>query len=148
MATVGNVMQQGSPGASGEPAPLLEIKGLSKQFPGVLALDAVDFDLRAGEVHVLFGENGAGKSTLIQIVAGALQPTAGTLRLRGIALALQSVHQARMLGISAVFQEFSLVPTLSVEENIFLGAEITSGGLLNKRAQHRRAKEILTQLGF
>ncbi len=148
MAAIGSVEQQGSPGISGEPALLLKILGLSKRFPGVLALDAVDFDLRAGEVHVLFGENGAGKSTLIQIVAGALEPTAGTLCLRDAALILQSVHQARMLGISAVFQEFSLVPTLSVEENIFLGAELTTRGLLNKRALHRRAQEILTKLGF
>jgi ribose transport system ATP-binding protein len=148
MTAVGTAVPQGSSETSGEPPPLLAVAEVSKQFPGVLALDRVDFDLRPGEVHVLFGENGAGKSTLIQIVAGALQPTGGTLQFRGKAAILQSVHEARMLGISAVFQEFSLVPTLSVEENIFLGAELTSRGLLNKRVLHRQAKQILTELGF
>src|SRR4051812_30659312 len=148
MAAISSAERQGSPRHPGEPVRLLTMTGISKQFPGVLALDNVDFDLRPGEVHVLFGENGAGKSTLIQVVAGALLPTAGALHFRGQARTLQSVHEARMLGISAVFQEFSLVPTLSVEENIFLGAERTQRGLLNKRAQHRCAREILTELGF
>jgi ribose transport system ATP-binding protein len=127
---------------------LLEITALSIQFPGVLALDSVDFDLLRGEVHVLFGENGAGKSTLIQTIAGVHQPSQGTLRFRGRKLALDSVHHARTLGISAVFQEFSLVPTLSVEDNIFLGAEPTYRGFLDKRDVRRRAKAILTRLGF
>src|SRR5215472_9859305 len=148
MATVGNVMQQGSPGAPGEPAPLLEIKGLSKHFPGVVALDAVDFDLRAGEVHVLFGENGAGKSTLVQTLAAVHRPTSGAIYVRGTRIEIESVLQARLLGISAVFQEFSLVPTLTVEENIFLGAEVTQRGLLSKRELHRRAQAIIDQLDF
>jgi ribose transport system ATP-binding protein len=131
-----------------QPAPLLQAQAVSKQFPGVLALDAVDFELRAGEVHVLFGENGAGKSTLIQILAGVHHPTTGSLRFRGQEVALKSVHHARTLGISAVFQEFSLVPTLTVEENLFLGAELTNQGLLDKSALHRRADDILKQLGF
>ena len=108
------------------PTPILQAQAVSKQFPGVLALDQVDFELRAGEVHVLFGENGAGKSTLIQMLAGVHVPTAGSLRFRGEPLDLQGVHHARTLGISAVFQEFSLVPTLTVEENLFLGAELTT----------------------
>jgi ribose transport system ATP-binding protein len=130
------------------PTPILEGRAVSKQFPGVLALDRVDFELRGGEVHVLFGENGAGKSTLIQILAGVHQPTEGSLFFRGNQLDLQGVHHARSLGISAVFQEFSLVPTLTVEENLFLGAEATQYGLLDKAALHRRAKEIVNQLGF
>jgi ribose transport system ATP-binding protein len=144
------VMQSGGPGAldAAGPAPLLAVEGLSKHFPGVVALDAVDFDVRPGEVHVLFGENGAGKSTLIQTLAGVHQPTAGTIRCRGEAIALESVHHARQLGISAVFQEFSLVPQLSVEDNLFLGAEIVAHGLINKRALRRRAQEILDRLGF
>jgi ribose transport system ATP-binding protein len=91
-----------------EPAPILEAKAVSKQFPGVLALDKVDFEVRSGEVHVLFGENGAGKSTLIQILAGVHRPTDGSISFRGGAVELQGVHHARTLGISAVFQEFSL----------------------------------------
>jgi ribose transport system ATP-binding protein len=130
------------------PAPLLAVLGLSKHFPGVVALDAVDFDLRPGEVHVVFGENGAGKSTLIQTLAGVHRPTAGAILCRGRPVELQSVHHARQLGISAVFQEFSLVPQLTVEENLFLGAEILAHGLLNKRALRRRAQEILDRLGF
>jgi ribose transport system ATP-binding protein len=129
-------------------APLLQTIGVSKQYPGVLALDRVDFDLRPGEVHIVFGENGAGKSTLISILAGVQPATAGEVRFRGQPINLESVHQARALGISAVFQEFSLVPQMTVEENLFLGAEITRGGLLDKRALHRRAEEIIARLGF
>src|ERR1700688_3892168 len=110
-------------------APLLATAGVSKTYPGVLALDRVDFDLRAGEVHILFGENGAGKSTLISILAGVQTPSAGEVRFRGERIAIESVHQARSLGISAVFQEFSLVPQMTVEENLFLGDEITRAGI-------------------
>src|SRR6185295_9199254 len=102
---------------------LLSTLRLSKHYPGVQALDCVDFDLLAGEVHVLFGENGAGKSTLISILAGAVQPSAGELRIKGEPAHLSSVRDARAKGISAVFQEFSLVPTLSVAENLCLGEE-------------------------
>ncbi|HUL08120.1 MAG TPA: sugar ABC transporter ATP-binding protein [Candidatus Acidoferrum sp.] len=127
---------------------LLRLEKISKHFPGVVALDGVDFELRPGEVHVLFGENGAGKSTLISLVAGVYRPTAGRIEFRGETIDVASVHQARQRGISAVFQEFSLVPQLTVEENLFLGAELTDSRLLNKRAMHARAREILDRLGF
>jgi ribose transport system ATP-binding protein len=136
-----------APSAAGS-VPLLRASALRKEFPGVVALDAVDFDLLPGEVHVLFGENGAGKSTLIQTLAGVHRPTAGSIDVRGQRVELLSVHHARSLGISAVFQEFSLVPQLTVEENMFLGAEIVRRGLLDKRALHHRAGEILDRLGF
>ncbi len=129
-------------------SPVLRCRGVTKRFPGVLALDRVDFDLMPGEVHILFGENGAGKSTLISIIAGALKPTDGTIEFRGRPLELASVHHARSLGISAVFQEFSLVPQLTVEENLFLGAEPVRHGLLDKKQVRRRAREILDRLGF
>lgn len=138
--------RDGPPGVEGPP--LLELESITKRFPGVLALDEVHFDLRAGEVHVLFGENGAGKSTLISIVVGALRPESGTINFRGRAIDLHSVHHARSLGIGAVFQEFSLVPQLTVEQNLFLGAEMSSGGLLNKRELRTRAEEILDRLAF
>jgi ribose transport system ATP-binding protein len=139
---------QGREPSQGEVALLLRLEKITRHFPGVLALDRVDFDLRPGEVHVLFGENGAGKSTLISIVAGALRPSSGRMYFRGEPLDLPSVHHARSRGISAVFQEFSLVPQLTVEENLFLGAEATTGGLLNKRELRRAAEEILARLGF
>src|ERR1700730_10770440 len=110
------------------PTPILQAQSVSKQFPGVLALDEVDFELRAGEVHVLFGENGAGKSTLIQILAGVHASTEGSIRFRGQPITLQGVHHARTLGISAVFQEFSLIRTLTIEENLFLGAQLRNDG--------------------
>ncbi|MCG8689943.1 MAG: sugar ABC transporter ATP-binding protein, partial [Minwuiales bacterium] len=135
-------------GSADSAPPLLRLDGITKRFPGVLALDAVDFDLRAGEVHVLFGENGAGKSTMITTIAGAHRPDGGHIYFRGAPTELHSVHHARSLGISAVFQEFSLVPSLTVEQNLFLGEEITRGGFLDKRALHRRAEEILAELGF
>jgi ribose transport system ATP-binding protein len=127
---------------------LLEMIGICKRFPGVLALDDVDFDLRAGEVHVLFGENGAGKSTLINIIAGAFAPDAGEFRFRGRALTRLKPHAARMMGISPVFQEFSLVPELTVEENLFLGREIGAGGFLNHAAMQAKARAIIGELGF
>ncbi len=141
-----DVQDSGSPFV-GDP-PLLKLERITKRYPGVLALDQVDFDLRPGEVHVLFGENGAGKSTIISIIAGALRPDAGRIEFRGRQIALASVHHARSLGISAVFQEFSLVPQLTVEQNLFLGAEETSWGRLNKSALHENAAEILKRLGF
>ena len=128
--------------------PLLETRGLEKSFPGVKALDRVDFDLRAGEVHVLFGENGAGKSTLISMLAGALQPDGGRILVRGEEMHLHSVHEARDLGISAVFQEFSLIPQLTVLENLFLGAEPKTGVFLDNREARRRGREILDRLEF
>ncbi len=126
----------------------MDLKGITKSFSGALALDKVDFSLFAGEVHVLFGENGAGKSTLISIIAGALRPDEGRFKFRGEPMEIFSVHHARTLGISTVFQEFSLVPQLTVEENLFLGAECTNYGVLNKSVLRRRARQLLDQLGF
>jgi len=127
---------------------LLQLEAVSKQFPGVLALNEVDFELRAGEVHVLFGENGAGKSTMASIIAGVYRPTAGQILFKGQKQVLHSVHDARLLGISAVFQEFSLVPQLTVSQNLSLGEEATRYGFLDKRTMRRQANEILQQLGF
>jgi ribose transport system ATP-binding protein len=136
------------PGTSTDAA-WLETEGLTKRYPGVLALDAVDFSLRRGEVHVLFGENGAGKSTLISILAGAQRATAGQVRFAGRPIALDSVRDARRLGVSAVFQEFSLVPTLTVAQNMFLGHEPRRGGVILDRVRMRAgAREALRQLDF
>ena len=128
--------------------PLLELAGVCKRFPGVLALDHVSFSLKPGEVHVLFGENGAGKSTMISMIAGVCEPSEGEIRFKGKPVQLHSVHHARSLGISAVFQEFSLVGPLTVAQNLFLGEEQTRRGFLNRKALHEEAARILGQLGF
>ena len=138
----------GADACRAESPSVLELRAVSKQFPGVLALNDVSFSLGPGETHVLFGENGAGKSTLIAIIAGVYQPTGGEIFFKGEAVRLHSVHHARNLGISAVFQEFSLVEQLTVEQNLFLGAEQTSHGLLDRQALHAEAERILKQLGF
>ena len=130
------------------PAPLLSVRALTKNYQSVRALDAVDFDLRAGEVHVLFGENGAGKSTLISILSGANRPTSGHIEMNGEEIALASVHDARRRGISAVFQEFSLIPQMTVEENLFLGAEHTRRIFLDKVSMRCEALRLLEELGF
>ncbi len=128
--------------------PILQTTALTKDYPGVRALDGVDFDLRRGEVHVLFGENGAGKSTLISLLSGAQHPSAGKILFDGRAVQLASVQDARALGISAVFQEFSLIPTLTVAENLFLGDEPRRFGFLRKREMRRGAIALLSDLEF
>ena len=127
---------------------LLRLSSIGKRFPGVQALSDVDFDLQSGEVHVLFGENGAGKSTLINIIAGTFAPDDGTMTLRGQPIRLNSPHHARQMGINAVFQEFSLVPTLSVQDNLYLGREPKHAGILDKAAIARGTKETLDLLEF
>jgi ribose transport system ATP-binding protein len=127
---------------------LLELTNISKRFPGVIALDGVDFDVRRGEVHVLFGENGAGKSTLINIIAGTYPPDTGAFRYQGREITYLTPHGARVIGISPVFQEFSLVPELTVEQNLFLGRELTAGGFLNRPAMRARARAIVRELNF
>ena len=134
--------------ASAGPPALLELSGISKRFPGALALDGVDFDLRPGEVHALFGENGAGKSTLINIVAGIFPPDSGEVRYRGERVSEFSPHRARAAGISPVFQEFSLVPDLTVEDNLFLGRERSRFGVLDRLSMRAEAKAIISELGF
>jgi ribose transport system ATP-binding protein len=111
-----------------------------------VALDHVDFVLEAGEVHVLFGENGAGKSTLISILAGATAPTSGSIEIGGEPVTVFSVRNARKLGVSAVFQEFSLVPSQTVLENLVLGEEPASAGFLRRSEGRRRAKALFAAL--
>jgi ABC-type sugar transport system ATPase subunit len=129
--------------------PILSLTGISKQFPGVRALDGVDFDLCAGEVHALMGENGAGKSTLINIISGLLHPTSGQIFLAGQEVAFANALQAQKAGVSTITQEFNLVPQLTVAENIFLGREPTGPiGLLDWHKIKRRASGVLDELGL
>jgi len=128
--------------------PLVEMKNISKQFPGVKALDGVDFTLMPGEVHVLFGENGAGKSTLISILSGVYQPSEGTVEISGKRVDFRSVHDATDAGIGTVFQEFSLVPTLTVFENVYLGNELKRGLFIDRSAMAKGAQKLFEDLGF
>lgn len=127
---------------------LLTARGITKTFSGVRALDDVRFDLRAGEVHVLFGENGAGKSTLIKVLTGSYLADQGEILVGGRQTAYRNPVEARQLGISAVYQEFSLVPQLTVLENLFLGSEPARFGLLDREAMIRRAEKSLRELDF
>ena len=125
---------------------LLAVRGVSKSFPGVRALDGVDFDLTGGEIHALVGENGAGKSTFIKVLAGAVVPDAGEVRIDGVPLALGDPRAVRRQGIEIVYQELTLVPELSAVENIFLGRE-KGGPFLARRVMRRTAEELLEKLG-
>jgi len=150
MTTVDRVQSDPSRAATAvrDVRPLLELTGISKRFPGVIALDRVDFDLRQGEVHVLFGENGAGKSTLINIIAGTYPPDEGAFAYQGETVSRLTPHAARLLGISPVFQEFSLVPDLTVEQNLFLGRELSRSGVLDRAGMKSKALEVIRLLGF
>jgi ribose transport system ATP-binding protein len=127
--------------------PVLAGKGIIKKYPGVVALDNVDFDVRAGEVHGLIGENGAGKSTLMHILAGALRPTAGEILLDGKPIEFANTSDALQHRISIVYQELNLIPDLTVAENIFLGREkLSSLGLIDSRAQNQHCRKLLAPL--
>jgi ribose transport system ATP-binding protein len=126
---------------------LLEMQSIVKTFPGVRALDGVDLDVRAGEVHCLLGQNGAGKSTLIKVLAGAHRPDEGEIRWEGEAVTLSTPNAAIDRGISTIYQELDLVPGLTVAENIFLGHELSRGGLSRRTETRRLTRELLARLG-
>jgi ribose transport system ATP-binding protein len=129
-------------------APILRMRGITKSFSRVRVLDEVDFELRAAEVHALLGGNGAGKSTLMKILEGVHQPDTGTIELNGEEIRMSSPQDARAHGIAMIFQDFSLVPSLSVAANIFLGAEPRNGGFLSDREMLERAREQLRELNL
>ena len=122
-------------GRDGGAAELLRARGVSKRFAGVTALDGVDFDLRAGEVHALVGENGAGKSTLMKILSGVHTDYDGEVRIGGEPVRFASVRDAERAGVAIIHQELNLVPELGVAANIFLGREpLIAGLILDRRA--------------
>ena len=127
--------------------PLLEMRGIVKSFPGVRALDGVDLQIRAGEVHCLLGQNGAGKSTLIKVMAGAHQVDAGVVLWEGQPVQLASPVAALRQGIATIYQELDLVDWLTVGENIFLGHELARAGFSQRTATLRRSRELLDRLG-
>src|SRR5712692_8905129 len=128
--------------------PLLEMKGITKSFPGVKALDGVSLDLNKGEIHALVGENGAGKSTLIKILAGVYPHPeyGGEITLDGSARQFANVRDAENAGIAVIYQELSLVKDLSVAENIFLGREPRRFGVINWEKLYSRAQKLLNDL--
>lgn len=127
---------------------LLELRNITKRFPGVLALDKVELKVRPGEVHVIMGENGAGKSTLMKIVDGIYHPDEGEMRLYGAKTVIQSPMDAMKNGIAMIHQELNTVLDMTVAENIFLGREIGRGILYDKKTMRREAQNALQQLGL
>ncbi len=128
--------------------PLLRVSGVGKRFPGVVALSDVDLELAGGEVLALLGENGAGKSTLLKILSGAQRPDSGTITLEGEPQSFAQPHEAQRKGIVTIYQEFTLIPTLSVAENIMIGREAGRAGFVNWPATFRAAREALDRLGL
>ena len=126
--------------------PILEMKRISKDFPGVKALSKVDFRLFPGEVHAVMGQNGAGKSTLVKVLTGVHQPDSGEILLGTKAIHPTSPLEAQKLGISTVYQEINLCPNLSVAENIFIGRQPRRAGLVDWRTMNRRAEEVMAGL--
>jgi ABC-type sugar transport system ATPase subunit len=129
-------------------APALEVRGLSKHFPGVLALDQATLTVKRGEIHAVIGQNGAGKSTMINIVAGMLKPDAGEILLAGAPVEIGSTRRAIELGIATVYQELSLLPNLSVAQNIALGREPRRHGLLDVAALRVMSDAALARIGL
>src|SRR4051794_36571715 len=129
-----------------ESAPLLEVRGITKQYPGVKALKGVDFDVRAGEVHCLLGPNGAGKSTLIKCVSGVVAPTEGEIRVDGEVLPVGEPSESMSRGVGTIYQELDLVEDLRVWESIFLGHEPRKLGLLDRARMRTETTALLERL--
>jgi general nucleoside transport system ATP-binding protein len=127
---------------------ILELRGIRKEFPGVLANDDVDLEIRRGEVHALLGENGAGKSTLMNILYGLYRADAGEILLHGKPVSFGSARDAIQAGIGMVHQHFMLIPVMTVAENIVLGVEPRDRFLLDERAAERRVKELSERFGL
>jgi len=148
---VTNTLEPGRAGtARPGTTPLLQVRAAVKDYPGQRALDHMDFDLMAGEVHALLGENGAGKSTLIKAVAGALPLTSGSVLVDGVEVDVRNPQKAQALGVSVVHQHGNLVPDLSVMENVLMvqGLGRRAGVLVDWRAARRRVRELLDRVGL
>ncbi|KAB2867280.1 MAG: sugar ABC transporter ATP-binding protein, partial [Anaerolineae bacterium] len=129
--------------STNEQPALLEVRGLTKTFTATPALSEVDFTLYPGEVHAVLGENGAGKSTLIKVITGVYKRDAGTIRLNGKLIEPRSPGHAQELGISAVYQEINLIPTLSVAENLYVGRQPRFLGMVSMQLMNKKARKLL-----
>ncbi|MCF8068997.1 MAG: sugar ABC transporter ATP-binding protein [Desulfobacterales bacterium] len=127
---------------------ILSLNNITKTFPGVVALDDVQFELRKGEVHTLIGENGAGKSTLIKIISGAHQATSGEIIFDNEKILIKDPHHAKRLGIYTIYQEVMYIPDLSIAENMFLGSEILKNGLISHRNQIKETRKLFEKFGY
>ncbi|MEM9111890.1 MAG: ATP-binding cassette domain-containing protein, partial [Planctomycetota bacterium] len=127
---------------------LLQANGISKAYPGVIALDQVSMQLSAGEVLAIIGENGAGKSTLMKSLAGLVTPDTGEIRIDGRPVKLSSVQHAMGKGIALIHQELNLADNLDIAQNIYLGREPRRFGLIDRKAMNRGAKEVLDEIGL
>ncbi|MDP2016041.1 sugar ABC transporter ATP-binding protein [Hydrogenophaga sp.] len=139
---------EGTP-VSGASLPVLELRGITKRFPGVLALDQVSLQLFPGEVHMLMGENGAGKSTLMKVLCGAYTADEGEILSEGQPVAVRNAADARALGVAVIFQEYSLVPHLNIAQNIYLGREpLNRLGLIDRVRMHADARAVMARLNL
>src|SRR5512136_2822574 len=127
---------------------IIQMSNISKSFPGVAALDSVDFSLRKGEIHALMGENGAGKSTLIKVLTGVEHPDKGTIELEGKLVQVRSPQHSQELGISTVYQEVNLCTNISVAENILLGHEPHRLGSIHWKKMNQLASQAMKRLGI
>ncbi|GAA5145576.1 sugar ABC transporter ATP-binding protein [Nocardioides marinquilinus] len=138
---------EGAPSSAGSDDALLHMRGIVKQFAAVRALDGVDLDVRAGEVHCLLGQNGAGKSTMIKVLSASYQPDEGTVRWDGEEVRFSTPQAAIKAGISTIYQELDLVPGLTVAENIYLGHEVSTAGFSRRGDTNQRTRDLLARLG-
>ena len=136
-----------NPAEQSNSSPLLEMRGIEKSFPGVKALSGVDLTVHRGEVLALLGENGAGKSTLMKVLGGAHQPDRGTILIDGHETTYATPHDSQQAGVSIIYQEFNLIPALTVRENLFLGRETTSRGFLRRREERQQAQALFERMG-
>lgn len=126
---------------------ILKVHEICRYYPGVKALDGISFEIKRGEIHAICGENGAGKSTFIKILTGANEPSSGTIEFEGTEYKRLTPKQSMEMGINVIYQEFSLIPFLSVAENIFYGREIKSHGVRDIKAMNKKAQELCSEMG-
>src|SRR5215217_4467024 len=128
--------------------PVVRFRNVSKEFPGVLAVDSVDLDILPGEIHVVAGENGAGKSTLMKLLSQVERPSGGEVEISGEPVEYHGPRHAQNLGVAMVYQEFALASHLSIAENLFMGREPGRFGFVNRRAETQEARGLLERVGL